>query len=249
MFEQNTHFTNMEKVEFLLAVFFLSLRLSEVEPSLVLTNKLISHDKLEKHLQHLTSKYPDISRLYHIGESVKGNKLWVMEISSNPGQHEFLEPEFKYIGNMHGDETVGRHVLLNLIEYLLSEYESDPKIRTLVDKTRIHILCTMNPDGFEVARKTLDHHFKDGRDNANGVDLNRDFPDPFIKPFYGDVERQKETLLAIQWMKDYPFVLSANFHGGAVVVNYPYDNFKMSLPFNFPLNDTRAVAPDDDVFR
>ena len=214
------------------------------------TYKYISHDQLENHLRALTSKYSDISRLYHIGESVEGRKLWVVEISSRPGKHEMLEPEFKYIGNMHGDEAAGRQVLLNLIQHLLISYKTNNHIRKLVDTTRIHILCSMNPDGFEAARNHSGYHlFRDGRDNANGVDLNRNFPDPFSKPFYGQLHaQQKETKAIIKWLNDYPFVLSANLHGGAVVVNYPYDNFKMELPFDH-YEPVYAAAPDDDIFR
>ena len=214
-----------------------------------LTKHYMSHDELELHLQNLTLKFPDISRLYSIGESVKGRSLIVMEISSNPGRHEFLEPEFKYIGNMHGDETVGRQILLNLIEMLLMDYSTNPAIKQLVDNTRIHILCTMNPDGFQKAQNTTHDYLPDGRNNANDVDLNRNFPDPFV-PYFSKFRMQKETKAVIDWLHSFPFVLSANLHGGAVVVNYPYDNFKHDL-FTHLLYGASFYAgtPDDDVFR
>ena len=60
------------------------------------------------------------------------------------------------------------------------------------------------------------------RENANGTDLNRNFPDFFEE---NDVHREPETLAIMNWLTQYPFVLSANMHDGAVLANYPYDNF------------------------
>ncbi|XP_052544555.1 carboxypeptidase D [Tympanuchus pallidicinctus] len=193
---------------------------------------------MEIFLRRYANEFPNITRLYSAGKSVELRELYVMEISDNPGVHEAGEPEFKYIGNMHGNEVVGRELLLNLIEYLCKNFGTDPEVTDLVQSTRIHIMPSMNPDGYEKSQEG-DRGGTVGRNNSNNYDLNRNFPDQF---FQVADPPQPETLAVMSWLKTYPFVLSANLHGGSLVVNYPYDDDEQGVAIY-------SKSPDDAVFQ
>ena len=112
------------------------------------------------------NKCPSVLKVYTIGQSVAGENLYAMVISDNPLVHEAGEPEVKYVANMHGDEVLGRELLLQLAAYLCENYGHHELITSLVDSTRIHLIPSLNPDGYRLGT----------RPNKNGVDLNRNFP-------------------------------------------------------------------------
>ncbi|KAK7851799.1 carboxypeptidase sol1 [Quercus suber] len=114
------------------------------------------------------------------------------------------------------------------------EEEAEPafKATLIVENVHLHILPTMNPDGFSLRR----------RGNANKVDLNRDFPDQFF-PMNEDVHmRQPETRAIMNWLRDVQFTASASLHGGALVANYPWDGTQDKRTNYFG-------CPDDETFR
>ncbi|VDL74480.1 unnamed protein product [Nippostrongylus brasiliensis] len=169
----------------------------------------------------------------------------------------------KYIGNMHGNEPLGRELLIRLADYLCdAAIKKDKEVLQLLNSTSIHILPSMNPDGFELALNTdpADREWLTGRSNANGIDLNRDFPDldsifyelekmkvprydHLMELFADDKERQPETVAVGHWSLSLPFVLSANLHEGDLVANYPFDATTKEGVSEY------SASPDDGTFR
>ncbi|XP_072233912.1 carboxypeptidase M [Leuresthes tenuis] len=203
--------------------------------------------EIEQYLRQVYASNPDIVHLYSIGKSVRGQQLWVLALGVSAHRHTIGIPEFKYVGNMHGNEVLGRVLLLQLIDDLVRAYRNkETWSLRLLNSTRIHILPTMNPDGFDDASTHC--QYSQGRFNHNGVDLNRNFPDAFSglqqhQPLKEE-KRESEVRAVIGWLRTETFVLSANLHGGALVASYPYDNSNRGSE----LVGRASIAPDDDVF-
>jgi carboxypeptidase D len=205
----------------------------------------VHYEELTKLLKRLTDEYPSISKLHSIGKSVQGRELWAVQITDKINEVEPGEPMFKYVGNMHGNEAIGRQVLIYLIEYLLKNYKQQPRVTKLIDTTNIYIMASMNPDGFEAAREG-DCAGIQGRPNANGKDLNRNFPDQFNNWATYNIKHdaQPETRAIINWVRNSRFVLSANLHGGSLVASYPFDSNSVHIA-----KDVASPTPDNPVFR
>lgn len=181
-------------------------------------------------LKQIESKCSNIMKLVSIGKSGQGRDLWVMKVSNNPSVDQ-AKPEVKYISSMHGDEITGRELMQNLLDDICSNYGHDSAITQFVDQFEIFILPSMNPDGSE--RHT--------RANAAGYDLNRDFPDFSSDNHNTPQGRQIETQAVMKFQAERNFVLSANFHGGAEVVNYPWDTVKERHPADPLFKDLSLV--------
>lgn len=171
-----------------------------------------THAEITKKLQVATAKLPGQMKLFSIGKSVKGKELWVVKISDNVETDE-IEPEFKYISSMHGDEITGRELTTFMVEEIAEKYGKDKAITELVNNTEIFIMPSMNPDGSELRQ----------RGNANNVDLNRNFPNWNSGAQNTSANAQQENKMVMAWQASRQFSLSANFHGGSVCVNYPWD--------------------------
>lgn len=193
----------------------------------------LSYPSYQEYLDRMESfaeDYPQICILEEFGRSVNNRSLLAIKISDHPDTDE-KEPVVFYTSTMHGDETPGYIILLELIGHILSGYNDNESIKTMVNNAVIWINPLANPDGTYF----LSDLSPDGatRFNANHVDLNRDFP---MVNGNMNQSRQTETLAMMGFMQGIRPDLCANFHSGAEVVNYPWDSWS-------------RLHPDDDWYR
>ncbi|XP_060787094.1 inactive carboxypeptidase-like protein X2 isoform X2 [Neoarius graeffei] len=223
---------------------------NEVMPRDDLDYTYHSYLDMEKLMKSISDEYPTITRMYSLGKSSKGLDIYAMEITDKPGVHETGEPEFRYTAGYHGNEALGRELLLMLMQYLCKEYkDGNPRVRILVDGIRLHLVPSVNPDGHvtafekgsELGSWTLGHW------TEHGHDIFQNFPD--LNTVYWNAEDKGmvpkltpnhhvpipdgylaengplavETRALISWMESHPFVLGANLQGGERMVTYPFD--------------------------
>jgi len=188
-----------------------------------------SYDAYLDMMNQFAADYPGLCQIVNAGLSVNGRSILYAKISDNVGLEED-EPEVLYSSTIHGDETTGYVLMLRLIDSLLVGYGADSLITRLVDSCEIWINPLANPDGtYAGGNNTV---YGATRYNANGVDLNRNFPDPDNGPHPDGRSWQAETIVTMDFAGVHSPVISGNFHGGAEVINYPWDTWSRFHPDN-----------------
>lgn len=173
-------------------------------------------------MSQYATTYPSICKLVNIGTLPSGRKLLALKITDNVNVRED-EPQFLYTSSMHGDETAGYADMLNFIDYLLTNYGTNPRVTSMINNVELWINPLANPDGTYAGGNTTVNGAT--RYNANFIDLNRNYPDPAAGQHPDGNAWQPETVYWMAFADSVNLTQSANFHGGSEVVNYPWDTW------------------------
>ena len=73
-----------------------------------------SHAELEEEFSFLAREFSQIAELFSIGRSVEGREILALKISSDVSSRPLLKPQVKFTANIHGNEVVGRELLIAL---------------------------------------------------------------------------------------------------------------------------------------
>lgn len=189
-----------------------------------------TYQAYENMMYAFETDHPDTCQIITLGTLNSNRKLMVAHINNGTSEGK---PKFFYISTIHGDETTGWILMLRLIDYILNNPE-EPEVKNVLDNIDLYILPNMNPDGtYHGGSNTVNGA---QRYNANNVDLNRNFQDPHGSAHPDGNQYQAETQWMMQFAREHKFTMAFNYHGGAEVFNYPWDN-------------TYTLHADDDWFQ
>jgi len=187
-------------------------------------NAYYSLDEYHQFMQQTAAQYPAICQLVQFGTSGQNRPLYIMKITNSTNQ--IPKPQFRFMSSIHGNEVVGYDLLIRLIQLLTSQYGVNTRITTMVDNAEIWLNPMFNPDGYVLGQ----------RYNAAGYDLNRNYPMPTGVQHPDGNPWGVENIAFMDFAEDKNFILSGMFHGGALVMNYPWDY-------------TYQLAPDDALLQ
>jgi len=114
-------------------------------------NRFYTAAETNQIMAELHALYPQLTRLYSIGESYLGQPLMVMEIT-NRATGAAKDKSALYVdGGIHAGELTGSAVALYLAGHLLTAYGSDDRVTKLLDTRAFYVRPKFNPDGSDLA--------------------------------------------------------------------------------------------------
>lgn len=204
-----------------------------------------TNDEIEKELRALEAAFPDIAKVFDLGESGEQRRIWAIKISDNVATEEG-EPEILFVGGHHAREWIAVDVPLLLAKHLATQYNADSAVRSLVDNREIWVVPLLNPDGHQYS-VTNDRLWRKNRrnngDGTFGVDLNRNYSfewggpgssgDTFSETYRGpSAFSEPETQVIRDLASGHDFLAMISYHNYSQLVLFPWGH-------------TNAPAPDE----
>jgi hypothetical protein len=184
------------------------------------------YDSMRVYLQRLEASAPEM-RLLSYGTSIEGRDLPYAvfarpAVSGPAGGEALVKPTLVLAAGVHGDEPTLRESVLLIARELATEGTS---LNRALDRVTVLIVPQLNPDGF--AREPTRR-----RENAAGVDLNRDY----TKLEHPEIQSYVRNIL-IAWDPE----LFVDGHDGG---SFPY-NLHYQCP-SHAASDARITSLCDD---
>jgi hypothetical protein len=166
--------------------------------------------------------------------------LIVLVNLTDSSYHNPNRPQVYFSGTVHGNERLGANVAVYLIEYLTSNYGSDPWVTQLLREREILITPFVNPSGYASNKR------EELTDEGQYYDINRDFP----YNLESGNNRWFSTVGARATSKIFSnnlIVAALSYHAGQETIGYPWGSYNHAyISQSGDINATHS--PDTSTF-
>ena len=190
-------------------------------------------EEIETFLKEIHARYKDLTKLVSIGKSLEGRDIWALKISDEPLKDDLTEPSVLFNSMHHAREIMTPEVSIDIIEYLLLNYNQKPDVTSWVNNTQIWVMPMFNVDG---NNKMWNHdsYWRKNTRGGYGVDLNRNYPTGWnscngssgsqsSQTYRGpNPASEPETQAMMAFIKNTRPVFDISYHAYSELVIYPY---------------------------
>ncbi|GCF07995.1 M14 family metallopeptidase [Dictyobacter arantiisoli] len=108
-----------------------------------------TYHELTSSLHQIVQNHPQLAHIESLGKSFEGRDLWLVTVTNYESGPANEKPAYWIDGNTHADEVMGSTVALYTLWYLLTNYEHNPSVTRLLDRSVFYILPRISVDGAE----------------------------------------------------------------------------------------------------
>jgi len=166
-----------------------------------------NQQQIEDYLQAMAAAFPAIATYKVNGQSGQGRDIPYLIINATC---QAKPPAILANGTHHGDEPSSTESVLAIPDYLLRNSTTDASLRSLLETYAFYVLPLVNPDGFAL----------DTRENAAGLDINRDYSYPLRSDADSFHTVEAQHMKSLQ--ESVGFHAAIAYHSGAQEVLWPW---------------------------
>ena len=183
-----------------------------------------------------------ITKLVRFGTTHQGKPIIALKVTKDPEKRDGRKPSVLYLSAQHAREWITPEMNRRLLHYILDGYNTNRRIRRLVDSTELWFVPVANPDGYDYSftvgnrlwRKNLRDNNGDGQITpGDGVDPNRNYatkwgydnegssPDLGSETYRGpgpNSEPESQALDSLHGRVGFEFLI--NYHSAAELLLY-----------------------------
>jgi hypothetical protein len=107
------------------------------------------NEELTRELETLAKTHPKVLRLERLTNSPANRPVWCAEITTADKSKRSSQPALLAVAGIEGNDLAGTASLLAWMHHLVTNFDTVPDLKSLVDSTTIYVLPRVNPDGAE----------------------------------------------------------------------------------------------------
>ncbi len=114
------------------------------------------YEEITSILKGYEAEFPEMVRLTALNQTPEGRNIWAIEFTDRTTGDYLDKPAYYIEANIHAGEVAGCMSAMYFLDYMFTNYKTDPEVQSLLKKYTFYMVPRVSPDGSECYLTTPD---------------------------------------------------------------------------------------------